>query len=66
MKFKLKRGYSIDCSVEEHLVVGVQVLGNYSKSKYRGTDIVSKYGISPTIRENHGQVIGIIVGKGKE
>lgn len=35
------------------------VLGNYSKSNYEATNIVSIYGIVPTIRENHGQVTGI-------
>lgn len=28
-----------------------------------GTAIVSKYGIAPTIRENHGQVTGILVNE---
>lgn len=35
------------------------VLGNYSKSNYNATPIVSKYGIAPAVRENHGQVTAI-------
>jgi DNA (cytosine-5)-methyltransferase 1 len=37
--------------------VGVVVLGNYSPSNYGGTPIVDNLGLSPTVRENHGQVI---------
>lgn len=39
---------------------GITVLGNYSKSNYNATAIVSKYGIAPTVRENHGQVTAIV------
>ena len=39
----------------------IVVLGNYSKSNYNATAIVSVYGVAPTVRENHGQVTGILV-----
>ena len=32
---------------------------NYSKSNYQGTPIINKNGITPTVRENHGQVTAI-------
>lgn len=58
---ELKRGYSITVKEEDPQVGGVvDVLGNYSKSGYKATRIVSKYGIAPTVRENHGQVTGIL------
>jgi len=38
----------------------IVILGNYSKSNYNATPIVSRYGIAPTVRENHGQVTGVI------
>lgn len=63
ISIKLKRGYSIDVLPDDDANRGGQIviLGNYSKSSYMATAIVSKYGIAPTVRENHGQVTGIIV-----
>lgn len=58
----LKRGYT--CEVKkENTDVGavIDILGNYSKSGYMATAIVNKYGIAPTVRENHGQVTAIVV-----
>ena len=37
----------------------IVILGNYSKSNYNATPIVSVYGIAPTVRENHGQITAI-------
>lgn len=56
---KLKRGYEIEVNPEEEKSDDIDILGNYSKSNYKGTAIVNKKGISPTIRENHGQVTGL-------
>lgn len=62
MQIELKRGYSIEVEMDKISVGGqVTILGNYSKSGYMATCIVSKYGIAPTVRENHGQVTGIVV-----
>lgn len=47
--------------IQLSLLEMIYILGNYSKSDYMATAIVSKYGVSPTVRENHGQVTGIIV-----
>lgn len=58
---QLKRGYSITVDTVEPIGNDIYILGNYSKSDYMATAIVSKYGVSPTVRENHGQVTGIIV-----
>lgn len=58
----LSRGYS--CEVLEEIDdVGnnIEIIGNYSKSNYNATAIVNKNGIAPTVRENHGQVTGILV-----
>ena len=61
MKVMLKRGYAIDVELEkENIPPMIDSIGNYSKSKYMATMIVNKNGISPTIRENHGEVIAII------
>ena len=46
---------------EKDNVNGIDIIGNYSKSKYQAKVIVNKNGIVPTIRENHGQVTGIVV-----
>lgn len=56
------RGYSVEVkddlpSYESNEIV---ILGNYSKSDYNATAIVSRYGVAPTVRENHGQVTGIL------
>lgn len=56
---KLKRGYEIEVNPEEEKSDDIDILSNYSKSNYKGTAIVNKKGISPTIRENHGQVTGV-------
>ena len=56
------RGYYVDVIPDNYSVGNeIIVLGNYSKSNYNATDIVSVYGIAPTVRENHGQVTGILV-----
>ena len=58
----LKRGYSVSVSDEKEDVGDkIDVLGNYSKSNYMATQIVNKNGIAPTVRENHGQLTGIVV-----
>ena len=56
------RKYSIECKEdsEDYNKNEITVLGNYSKSNYNATCIVSKYGISPTIRENHGQLTAVL------
>ena len=59
MKINLKRGYSIDIKKENQNINGIDIIGNYSKSNYKGTVIVNKNGIAPTVRENHGQVTAI-------
>lgn len=56
---QLKRGYEIEVMPEEKCSEEIDVIGNYSKSNYQGTSIVNKHGISPTIRENHGEVTGV-------
>ena len=62
MKIQLKRGYSVEVKEEcKDIPPIIDVLGNYSKSGYMATAIVNKYGIAPTVRENHGQVTGIVV-----
>ena len=55
----LKRGYSVKVKSEENETDEIDVIGNYSKSEYQGTPIVNKNGITPTVRENHGQVTAI-------
>lgn len=56
----LKRGYSVNVEKESEDTTEIDVLGNYSKSEYNATQIVVKNGISPTIRENHGEVTAIV------
>jgi hypothetical protein len=64
MTVALKRGYTIEViSDKPSGIKDIVVLGNYSKSNYKATQIVSIYGLVPTIRENHGQVTGIEVRK---
>lgn len=55
----LKRGYSVEVTEESQDTTEIDVIGNYSKSDYKATQIVGKNGVSPTIRENHGQVTAI-------
>lgn len=58
----LKRGYTIEVADEkENVGSKIDIIGNYSKSNYLATAIVNTNGISPTVRENHGQVTGIKV-----
>ena len=58
----LKRGYSVSVTDEKNDVGDkIDVLGNYSKSNYMATQIVNKNGICPTVRENHGQLTGVVV-----
>lgn len=62
IRIDLKRGYSVEVNeIEKEDVNEIDILGNYSKSNYNATAIVNKNGIAPTVRENHGQVTGIIV-----
>lgn len=58
-----KRNYSVKCLEDSPKYDGnkIVILGNYSKSNFNGTRIVSKYGIAPCVMENHGQVTGILV-----
>lgn len=62
MKILLNRGYSVEVKedVETEWEGQIVILGNYSKSEYNATPIVSKYGIAPTVRENHGQVTAVL------
>lgn len=62
MKILLNRGYSVEVKEDVETEWGGQIviLGNYSKSEYNATPIVSKYGIAPTVRENHGQVTAVL------
>lgn len=63
LRIKLKRGYDITVKPDCRVYRGneIVILGNYSKSKYKGTSIVSKYGVTPTVRENHGEVTGVLI-----
>ena len=55
----LKRGYSVKVENKQKETDEIDIIGNYSKSNYQGTLIVNKNGLTPTIRENHGQVTAI-------
>ena len=57
----LKRGYSVEVKEETEDTTEIDVIGNYSKSNYKATQIVGKNGVAPTVRENHGQVTATIV-----
>lgn len=59
-QISLKRGYSVDVNAEKEDSENVDIIGNYSKSDYMATAIVGKNGIAPTVRENHGQVTGVV------
>ena len=59
----LKRGYSVDVKAEQESTSDIDIVGNYSKSDYNATPIVGKNGIAPTVRENHGQVTGIVINE---
>ena len=61
-KIILKRGYAIEVKKEQENIDGIDIIGNYSKSNYLATAIVNKKGLAPTVRENHGQVTGIVEG----
>ena len=56
------RRYAIECKEDlpEYECNEIVILGNYSKSEYNATAIVSVYGVAPTVRENHGQITGIL------
>ena len=58
----LNRGYSVPIILDDESFNcnDIVILGNYSKSEYNATPVVSKYGIAPTVRENHGQVTAIL------
>ena len=61
-EIKLKRGYSVNVKEEKpDIPPMVDIIGNYSKSNYMATAIVNKNGIAPTVRENHGQVTGVVM-----
>ena len=62
----LKRGYSVKVKNKENETDEIDVIGNYSKSDYNGTPIINKNGITPTVRENHGQVTAIVENKNCE
>lgn len=59
------RKYSIECreDSEDYNKNEITVLGNYSKSNYNATCIVSKYGISPTIRGKSWSANGCFRGR---
>lgn len=60
-KVLLKRGYAVEVKEKRKDIPPIiDILGNYSKSKYMATAIVNEYGLAPTVRENHGQVTAII------
>jgi DNA (cytosine-5)-methyltransferase 1 len=61
IKVPLKRGYSANVKEEKNDTTEIDVIGNYSKSNYQATAIVGKNGVAPTVRENHGQVTGVVV-----
>ena len=56
-----KRGYSVEVKEEAEDTTEIDVIGNYSKSNYKATQIVGKNGVAPTVRENHGQVTATII-----
>ena len=58
-EISLKRGYSIKIKSEVNETNEIDIIGNYSKSNYQATSIINKNGITPTVRENHGQVTAI-------
>ena len=58
----LKRGYGVEVKPEQENPVGIDVVGNYSKSNFNQTSIVGKNGVAPTVTENHGQVAAVVVG----
>lgn len=60
VEIKLKRGYPIQVETEQKESEEIVVIGNYSKSDYNATQIVSRCGVAPTVRENHGQVTAIL------
>lgn len=63
MEIKLKRGYSINVKSDPLLATDkIVYLGSYSPSGYMATMIVGQGGVSPTIRENHGEVVAIMNG----
>ena len=39
------------------------VLGNYHNSKHDASRIVDIGGVSPTVKENHGTVTGVVVNE---
>lgn len=61
MNVKLKRGYSVQVQEPLNDTTEIDVVGNYAKSNYQGSAIVGIGGVSPTVRENHGQVTGILI-----
>lgn len=63
MNVKLKRGYDIEVipDYKRERDNKITILGNYSKSNYNATSIVSIYGVAPTVRENHGEVTAILI-----
>jgi hypothetical protein len=61
MKVKLKRGYEIEFREENRcLTEDIDELGSYARGGYGQCKIVGKYGIAPTVTENHGEVTAII------
>lgn len=39
------------------------VLGNYNESEHEASRIVSGWGISPTIKENYGTIVAVLVNE---
>lgn len=66
MNIKLKRGYDIKITEPQEDTTDIDVVGCYAKSNYQGSAIVGIGGVSPTVRENHGQVTGIVIQRERE
>ena len=42
------------------MIEKIDILGNYSPSGYESSRVVSRHSISPTVKENHGTVTGVV------
>ena len=45
------------------MIEKINILGNYSPSGHEASRVVSKESVSPTVKENHGTVTGIVDGE---